>query len=61
MNHYINAQCRNMIAMINAFEHSCELAATQDDGKISKDEAKTLKRIKESAQRFKLELIRICI
>ena len=61
MNHYIDAQCRTMIAMVDAFENSCELAAGQDNGKISKDEAKTIKRIKDSAQKFKNDLSRICL
>lgn len=61
MNHYIDAQCKNMIAMIHAFERSCELAATQDDGKMSKEEAKTIKKIKESAQKFRTELNKICL
>ena len=46
MNHYIYAQILNMQAMAKTFGQSCELAAMKDDGQISKDEVKQLKRIK---------------
>ena len=44
MNHYIYAQILNMQAMAKTFGQSCELAAMKDDGQISKDEVKQLKR-----------------
>ena len=59
MNYYIDAQCKNMVAMVNTFLQACELAAKQDDGSMSKEELKTLKRITKAADAFKAELNRI--
>lgn len=59
MNHYIYAQILNMQAMAKTFEQSCELAATKDDGKISKDEAKQLKRIRAAVETFCKELDKV--
>lgn len=59
MNMYIDAQCKNMIAMVSTFEHACEMAAKQDDGKISKEEEKSLQKIRNAAQKFKVELGKI--
>lgn len=59
MNTYIHAQILNMQAMVQAFERSCEMAAMKDDGKISRDEEKQLKKIKAAAQAFYKELERI--
>lgn len=59
MNVYIDAQCKHMIAMVNTFIHSCELAAIKDDGNISRDEEKLLKKIKKSSNKFNNELKRI--
>ena len=58
MNTYIHAQILNMQAMVSTFERSCEMAATKDDGKISRDEEKQLKKIKTAAQAFQKELAR---
>lgn len=58
MNSYIYAQIINMQTMVKTFEQACELAALKDDGKISKDEAKQIKRIKAAAQQFHKELDR---
>ena len=59
MNYYIDAQCKNMVAMVNTFLQACELAARQDDGSITKEELKKLKRITKAADAFKAELNRI--
>ncbi|WP_295343313.1 hypothetical protein [uncultured Prevotella sp.] len=45
--------------MAKTFGQSCELAATKDDGKISKDEAKQLKRIKAAVEMFCKELDKV--
>lgn len=59
MNTYISMQCRNMIAILNTFEQSCKLAAQKDDGTISHDEEKILKKIHAAAEKFKKELSKI--
>ena len=56
MNTYIHAQIMNMQAMVQTFERSCEMAAMKDDGKISREEAKQIKKIKAAAQAFCREL-----
>lgn len=52
MNTYIHAQIMNMQSMSKAFVQSCEMAAMKDDGKISQEEAKQLKRIKAATDAF---------
>lgn len=59
MNTFIQAQCRNMIMMVKTFEHACQMAAHKDDGKISREEEKTLKAITAAAEKFKKELTKI--
>jgi hypothetical protein len=59
MNHYIHAQILNMQAMTKTFLQSCEMASMKDDGQISKDEAKQLKKIKAATEQFYKELERI--
>lgn len=59
MNHYIDAQCKHMIAMVNTFEQACQMAITEDDGSISKEEEKALKKIRAASKRFKTELNKI--
>lgn len=52
MNPFISAQCKNMILMVQTFTHSCKMAAIKDDGQISKDEEKVLKKINKAAEQF---------
>lgn len=48
-----------MQAMAKTFGQSCELAAMKDDGQISKDEIKQLKRIKAAVEAFCKELDKV--
>ena len=59
MNSYIYAQIINMQAMTRTFEQACELAARKDDGKVSKEEERQLKRIKAAVQQFNKELEKV--
>ena len=59
MNSYIEAQIFNIKSMVKVFNQSCEMAAMKDDGKISKEEAKQLSKIKAAAERFCKELDKI--
>lgn len=52
MNPYLAAQILNAQAMARNFEQACHQAAKQDDGKISKEEEKTLKKIRAITARF---------
>ena len=56
MNTFMDAQCKNIIALVSTFEMACEMAAKQDDGKISKEEAVMLKKIRGASQKFKTEI-----
>ena len=56
MNFYIDAQITNMIAMKKTFEQSCELAAVKNDGIISRDEEKQIKKLKAVTQKYRKEL-----
>ena len=57
-NPYIKAQCRNMISVLDAFSTACDLAAHEDDGAISKEELRQLRKIRAAAARFQAELQR---
>ncbi len=59
MNQFIENQCKNMVQSIQIFKQSCEFAAKRDDGKISKDEEKTMARINKAADSFTKELQKI--
>ena len=56
MNSYIKAQILNITTMVKTFEQACEMAALKDDGKISREEEKQLKKIKAASQKFRKEL-----
>lgn len=56
MNTYIQAQILNMITVTKTFEQACDLAALKDDGAISPQEQKQLKKIKTASQKFRKEL-----
>lgn len=56
MNSYIKAQILNITTMTKTFEQACEMAAMKDDGKISQEEEKQLKKIKTASQKFRKEL-----
>ena len=52
MNPYIAAQILNAQAMAKNFDQACQQAAKQDDGKISKEEEKILKKVQSITARF---------
>ena len=52
MNPYLATQIFNAKAMAKNFEQACQQAAKQDDGKISKEEKKTLKKVHSITARF---------
>lgn len=56
MNSYIKAQILNITTMTKTFEQACEMAAMKDDGKISREEEKQLKKIRAASQKFRKEL-----
>lgn len=56
MNEYIHAQIMNMVTIAKTFTHSCQMAATKNDGTIDKIEEKQLKKINAATQKFIKEL-----
>lgn len=56
MNYFINAQIVNMVAMTKTFAQTCRMAALKDDGIVSKDEEKQLKKIEAATKKFITEL-----
>lgn len=59
MNYHIDAQIVNLKAIVKTFEQSCKMAAMKDDGKISPDEEKVLKKINAATQRFLKDLDKV--
>ena len=57
-NPYLKAQCQNMVSALAAFSTACELAAYEDDGSLSKEALRQLRRILAAAARFQAELQR---
>lgn len=56
MNSFIQAQILNITTMVKTFEQACELAALKDDGEMSREEEKQLKKIRAASQKFRKEL-----
>ncbi len=52
MNTFIQIQCRTMISSVRVFLQACELAAKKDDGRVSNEEAITLKSLHKAAAAF---------
>ena len=59
MNYYIKAQIAHIIAMTKTFEDSCLLAATENDGEISKAEQKAIQKIRATSDKFIHDLEKI--
>lgn len=59
MNPYIKMQVNNIKSMVETFKQSCEFAAKQDDGTISKEEQKILNQINKASISFLKDLEKI--
>ena len=55
-NTFLEMQIKTMIATVQGFEQACQIAAMQDDGKISKAEEKALRKVRSAAAAFMAEL-----
>ena len=53
MNTHIVTQINQMLLSIHVFEDSLTLAAQKDDGVISKEEEKIIKKIKKASDKYK--------
>ena len=56
MNYYIKTQIENIIMLSKNFETACKLAAIEDDGTVTRQEEKELKKISKATSRFIKEL-----
>lgn len=52
MNDYLEAQIKNMVAIVKTFENSCHMAALKNDGRIDNAEAKQLQKINTACKQF---------
>lgn len=52
INTFLDMQIKNMIVTVQGFEQACQIAALQDDGKISKAEEKALRQVRSAAADF---------
>ena len=52
MNDYLEAQIKNMIAIVRTFENSCMMAALKNDGQIDSTEERQLKKINAASEKF---------
>lgn len=59
INTHIVTQINQMLLSIRVFEDSLEIAAKRDDGKISKEEEKTIRKIKKVSAKYKIQLEKI--
>ena len=59
MNEFMKSQVNNALISLKTLDKSIELAAVQDDGVMSKEEQKQVKRIRKAIRRFEKEMARL--
>ena len=59
MNEFMKSQVNNTLISLKTLDKSIELAAVQDDGVMSKEEQKQVKRIRKAICRFEKEMARL--
>ena len=59
MNEFMKSQVNNALLSLKTLDKSIELAAVQDDGVMSKEEQKQVKRIRRAIRRFEKEMARL--
>lgn len=59
MNTHIKLEITNAILVSQNFKTACRVDATKDDGKISKDEARILKKLEKCTDKYIKELNKI--
>lgn len=52
MNYHMKMQIANIISSCEAFLKSLELSAVEDDGKIDRDEQKTINKAKKETEKY---------
>ncbi len=56
MNTYMEMSIKACIGYLDSFTQAIRMAALKDDGTVSKDEEKMLKRLNKATDRYKREL-----
>ena len=59
MNNHMVTQINQILLSIQVFEESLKIAAQKDDGIISKEESKVIKKIEKASTKYKNKLIKI--
>ena len=59
MNEFMKSQVNNALISLKTLDKSIELAAVQDDGVMSKEEQKQVKRIRKAVRRFEKEMAKM--
>ena len=59
MNTYMKNQCNNMLSSVTIFLKSCEMAAQQDDDKVSAAEQKVLDKLRKASERYTKQIQKI--
>ena len=59
MNEFMKSQVNNALLSLKTLDKSIELAAVQDDGVMSREEQKQVKRIRKAIRRFEKEMARL--
>ena len=59
MNEFMKSQVNNALLSLKTLDKSIELAAVQDDGIMSREEQKQVKRIRRAIRRFEKDMARL--
>ena len=59
MNEFMKSQVNNALLSLKTLDKSIELAAVQDDGVMSREEQKQVKRIRRAIRRFEKDMARL--
>ena len=59
MNRFMKSQVDNALLSLHALNQSIEMAAKQDDGEISKEEKKQIKKIRKAIVKFEQSIAKI--
>lgn len=59
MNRFMQSQVNNVLLSMKTLNQSIEMAAKQDDGKISKEEQKNIRKIRKAIAKFEQAMEKI--
>lgn len=59
MNKFMKSQVDTVLLSLKALDQSLELSAVKDDGEISKEEQKEIKKIRKAIENFEKEMAKL--